>query len=125
MRYELFRQTPVLVPGTLGCDVVSGLDPRPDELRIVKKRWSAFMHTELDWVLHRKGIGRIAVSGTQIPNCLRATVLDAVCYGYQAVMLTDACSAQSTEIAEANYRDIRNIGVDCLSLEQFAAGSPG
>ena len=122
MRYELFRTTPVLVPGTPGCAIVSELSPRADELCIVKKRWSAFMRTELDWVLRRKGIERLAVCGTQIPNCLRATVFDAVCYGYQAVMLTDACSAQSAEIAEANYRDIRNIGVDCLRLEQFAAG---
>jgi len=120
MRCELFRKTPLLVPGTPGCAIVSGLDPRSDELRIVKKRWSAFMHTELDWVLRRKGIERIAVSGTQIPNCLRATVFDAVCYGYQAVMLSDACSAQTPEVAEANYRDIRAIGVDCVTLEQFA-----
>jgi len=125
MRYELFRKTPALVPGTPGCAIVSGLEPRPDELRIVKKRWSAFMHTELDWVLRRKRIERVALSGTQIPNCLRATVFDAVCYGYQAVMLSDACSAQSEEIAEANYRDIRNIGVDCLALEQFTAARDG
>jgi nicotinamidase-related amidase len=120
MRYALFRQTPVLVPGTPGCAIVTGLDPRSDEPRIVKKRWSAFMHTELDWVLRRKGIERIAVSGTQVPNCLRATVFDAVCYGYRAVMLSDACSAESPEIAEANYRDIRDIGVDCVKLERFA-----
>jgi len=82
------------------------------------------MHTELDWVLRRRGIERIAVSGTQIPNCLRATVFDAVCYGYRAVMLSDACSAQTPQVAEANYREICGIGAQCLSLEQFAAEPP-
>ena len=82
------------------------------------------MQTELDWVLRRLGIGKIAVSGTQIPNCLRATVFDAVSYGYEVAMISDACSAQNSEVAEANYRDIRNIGVDCLFLDLFVAKYP-
>ena len=122
MRLDLFRRTPVLVPGTPGCEIVAGLEPRPGEPRIVKKRWSVFMQTELDWVLRRIGVERIAVSGTQIPNCLRATVYDAVCYGYQCRLLSDACSAQNEEVKAANLRDIRDIGVECPTVEEFAAG---
>ena len=124
LRHDRFLREPVLVPGTRGCAIVEGLEPRPEEPRIVKKRWSAFMQTELDWVLRRLGIGKIAVSGTQIPNCLRATVFDAVSYGYEVAMISDACSAQNSEVAEANYRDIRNIGVDCLPLDRFVAKYP-
>jgi len=119
-RLGLFRRHPFLVPGTRGCEIVSGLEPRPGDLRIVKKRWSAFMHTELDWVLRRMGIERIAVSGTQIPNCLRATLFDAVCHGYEAVLLTDASSAQTPEVARHNLDDLRQIGVECLSMHAFA-----
>lgn len=122
MRLELFRQTPVLVPGTPGCEIVSGLEPEPGEPRIVKKRWSAFLQTELDWVLRRRRLERIAVSGTQIPNCLRATVFDAVCYGYHCVLLSDASSAQDEEVKQANLKDIRNIGVACPTVEEFVAG---
>jgi nicotinamidase-related amidase len=120
-RLGLFQRHPFLVPGTPGCEIVSGLEPRPGDLRIVKKRWSAFMHTELDWVLRRLGIERIAVSGTQIPNCLRATLLDALCYGYEAVLLTDASSAQTPEVARYNRDDLCQIGVECLSMHAFAA----
>jgi nicotinamidase-related amidase len=122
MRLALFRRQPFLVPGTPGCALVEGLRPEPGDLHVVKRRWSAFLQTELDWVLRRLGVTRIAVAGTQIPNCLRATVYDAVSHGYEAVLLTDCCSAQDEAVAEANYRDLRNIGVGCLPLEAFAAG---
>jgi nicotinamidase-related amidase len=119
LRAEELQGDPVLVAGTAGAEIVAGLSPRSDEPRVVKKRWSAFMQTELDWLLRRRGVDRIAVSGTQIPNCLRATVFDAVSHDYRVALLTDACSAQSDEIAESNIRDIRNIGVVCLSLAEF------
>lgn len=119
-RVEELRGQPVLVAGTAGAEIVAGLAPRPDEARVVKKRWSAFLQTELDWLLRRLGIGRIAVAGTQLPNCLRATVFDAVSHDYQVALLTDACSAQSEEIADSNIRDIRNIGVTCIGLTEFA-----
>jgi hypothetical protein len=35
------------------------------------------------------------------------------------INITDATSAQTPEIAQANIVDIRNIGVDCISLAEF------
>ena len=120
MRAEQLAGQAVLVPGTPGGEIVAGLQPLNSEHRVVKKRWSAFMQTSLDGLLRRWQIDNIAVAGTQIPNCLRATVFDAVCYDYRVALLTDACSAQSEEVAAANVRDIENIGVDCLSVDQFS-----
>ena len=102
---------------------MAGLEPRAGDPHVVKRRWSAFLQTELDWILRRLGVVSVAVAGTQIPNCLRATVYDAISYGYETVMLSDCCSAQSDEVAESNYRDMRNVGVDCLPLTEFAVRS--
>ena len=123
MRVALMRRHPFLVPGTPGCELVAGLEPGAGDLHVVKRRWSAFLQTELDWILRRLGVASVAVAGTQIPNCLRATVYDAISYGYETVMLSDCCSAQSEEVAESNYRDMRNVGVDCLPLTEFAVRS--
>ncbi len=109
------------VPGTRGCEIVEELTPQPGEYRIMKNRFSAFMNTELDFMLRRHGISRIAVCGTQYPNCIRTTVYDAVAHGYLVTVLTDATSAQTPEIAEANIRDMRNIGVECVTVKQFLA----
>ncbi len=95
------------------------LKPQPGEYRLVKNRFSAFMQTELDWMLRRLGINHLVVCGTQYPNCIRTTVFDGVACGYQVTVLSDATSAQTPEIAEANVRDILNIGVECVTVTEL------
>ena len=45
-----------VVPGTKGCEIVKELQPIQGEYRIVKNRFSAFMNTELDFMLRRLGM---------------------------------------------------------------------
>ncbi len=113
------RRNRYLVPGTKGCEIVEPLRPVEGEYRLVKNRYSCFMNTELDFMLRRIGVTRLVVCGTQYPNCIRATIFDAVCYGYTVINIIDATSAQTPELAQANIVDIRNIGVDCIFLEEF------
>jgi nicotinamidase-related amidase len=108
-----------VVPGTTGCEIVDELKPVPGEYRIVKNRFSAFMNTELDFILRRLGITHLVVCGTQYPSCIRCTVFDGISYGYHVTLLTDATSAQNPEIAEANIRDIEDIGVECCPTSIF------
>ena len=107
------------VPGTEGCEIVEELRPAPGEYRVVKNRFSAFMQTELDFMLRRLGVTHLVICGTQYPNCIRATIFDAVSHGYTAINVTDATSAKTPEIAAANIFDIQNIGVSCVTLDKF------
>jgi nicotinamidase-related amidase len=108
-----------VVPGTPGCEIVDELTPLPSEYRLVKNRFSAFMQTELDFMLRRLGIGELVICGTQYPACIRCTAFDAVAYGYEVTVLTDAASAQSEIIAAANILDMRNIGIQCVTVQRF------
>lgn len=108
-----------VIPGTEGCEIVDELKPLHGEYRIVKNRYSGFMKTELDFMLRRLEIKRIVICGTQYPNCIRASVFDGVSYGYIVQLLTDATSAATPEIARANIIDIQNIGVECLTVNEF------
>lgn len=119
-RYRAFMDNQkYAVPGTKGWDIVDELTPEPGEHRLVKNRFSAFMNTELDFMLRRLGVNELVVCGTQYPNCIRTTVYDAVAYGYETTLITDAASAQTEEIAKANIIDIANIGVNCMTTEDF------
>lgn len=119
-RLENFlERSKTVVPGTEGCAIVDELKPIPGEYRIVKNRFSAFMNTELDFMLRRLNVNHLVVCGTQYPSCIRCTVFDAVCYGYNVTLLTDATSAQTPEIAESNVRDIQEIGVECIPTANF------
>jgi nicotinamidase-related amidase len=108
-----------VVPGTIGCAIVDELRPIPGEYRIIKNRFSAFMNTELDFMLRRLGITHLVICGTQYPSCIRCTVFDGVSYGYHVTLLTDGTSAQTPEIAESNIRDIQGIGVECCLVAAF------
>lgn len=117
--HRFLAGTPHTVAGTEGCEIVDGLTPAEGEYRIVKRRFSAFMNTELDCILRRIGVSCLIICGTQYPNCVRATIFDAVSYGYHVINITDASSAETEEIKEANILDIRNIGVRCLCTDEF------
>jgi nicotinamidase-related amidase len=70
-------------------------------------------------MLRRLEVTNLVVCGTQYPNCIRATIFDAIAYGYPVINITDATSAQTQQIAEANIIDLINIGVECISFDDF------
>lgn len=107
------------LPGSRGCEIVDELKPLPSEYRLVKQRFSAFMNTELDFMLRRLNVTDIAVCGTQYPNCIRTTVFDGISYGYNVTVLTDATSAKTEEVARANIFDMEQISVKCINVEEF------
>lgn len=105
------------IPGTYGCEIVNELRPIGGEYRLVRNRFSAFMQTELDFMLRRLDVQHVLICGTQYPNCVRSTAFDAVCYGYETTVVTDATSADTDEIAQANILDMKNIGIHCRPLD--------
>ena len=115
---NFMEKVKVCVPGTSGCEIVKELTPLPGEYRVMKNRFSGFMNTELDFMLRRLKVEAVAICGIQYPNCIRATVFDAVSHGYETFVLTDATGAQTPEIAAANILDMSNIGVKCLPFAQ-------
>lgn len=95
------------------------MHPQDDEIIIKKTRNSAFFGTNLDSVLRRLGVKNVVVSGTQYPNCIRGTAADAMSYDYDVTVVTDCCSAKTPEIASANITDIKNMGIECITLEEL------
>jgi len=124
-RLEALKKHDMVVPGTPGVRIAPGLEPEAGEYRIVKPRFSAFMYTELDLMLRRKGVTYVVVTGTQLPFCLRTTLFDGLSLGYEMTLLTDASSSRTAEIHQANIRDIRDAGMRCLDVEEFLRETSG
>jgi len=119
-RLESFlRDQPICLPGSEGAQIVQAIAPQPADYQVMKNRFSGFMDTELDFILRRRGVEKIVVCGTQYPCCVRATLVDGLCYGYHTTCLTDATSAQSDDVAQANIRDLQYMGVRCVDVETF------
>src|SRR5262249_41504873 len=109
----------ICLPGSDGAKIVQVIAPAPSDYQIMKNRFSGFMNTELDFILRRNRVESIVVCGTQYPCCVRSTLVDGLCYGYHATCLMDATSAASGDVAAANVRDLRDMGIRCCGVAEF------
>jgi len=99
------------IEGTWGRQIIDRLTPEPGEPIVVKQRFSAFMFTELDLLLRRADIDRIAVMGQNLPNCPRATMVDAVALDYDVIAVEDGLATGNEDTRIANLRDLEGIGI--------------
>ena len=97
------------------------LKPENGDYVIVKKKWSAFFRTELDLILRRLRVDAVAITGTQTPNCIRATAYDADMNDFDTVIIQDCISSKTSEVQEANIRDFINVGFNVLDSGKFIA----
>lgn len=117
---ELFRRhffdegKPFCIAGTKGAAVVDAIAPKPSDIEITKQRFSAFFATDLDIILRGLGVKELYIVGTQYPNCIRSTAVDAMGLDYPVTVVTDCCSAATPEVAKANIYDIQNMGIPCI-----------
>ncbi len=92
------RMQPHSLAGTWGAEITGSLDYRPGiDTWLPKPRFSAFFQTGLDKSLREQGITLCAVAGITTNFCVLATMLDAICHDFKAVLLED-CSAAYPEI---------------------------
>ena len=112
-------------PISPGCDpAISDAMPEAfgasdSDYHIIKPRFSAFFHTELDALLHRLGVTRVVLAGTTTPNCIRTTCYDAISLDYDVTVLSDCTSSKTEEIQQANLLDMQNIGATIQTAETF------
>lgn len=107
--------------GPLSAENPPELGRGPRDYMLVKPRFSAFFHTELDLLLRRKQIKTIYLLGTTTPNCIRTTCYDGLALDYDVVIVADCCSSNTEEIQQANLRDMKNIGAEIVQAGDLAA----
>lgn len=105
--------------GLCSAQAPEGLRPIAGDYTIIKPRWSAFFHTELDLILRRLNIKTVILIGTTTPNCIRTTAFDADSLEYNVVILEDCCSSQTEEIQRANIDDLRRMGAVIMDSPEF------
>lgn len=114
-----------LAPGSTGPGSVETppeVTPQEGDYVVLKPRFSAFFHTELDLILRRLGVRTLYLTGTTTPNCIRTTCYDGLSLDYNVGILTDCCSSNSDEIQQANMVDMANIGATLMTCAEFCDG---
>ncbi len=105
--------------GLNSAQVPEGLKPLPGDYTIIKPRWSAFFHTELDLILRRLQVRTVILMGTTTPNCIRTTCYDANSLEYNVVVLEDCCSSMTDEIQRVNIEDMGRMGALITNSREF------
>lgn len=93
------------------------LKRQQSELIIKKKFASAFFGTNLNSILTTKKIDTLIIVGCTTSGCIRATVVDAVQYGYRVIVPEQCVGDRSLEQHKANLFDIQNKYGDVVSKD--------
>lgn len=95
-------EPPHCLEGTAGPDIVAGLEPhRGDFVVSAKRRYDAFMGTELDLLLRGLRVENIIFAGVCTDICILSTVLTARNRDYRCYVLRDAVDATCPQRQEA------------------------
>jgi maleamate amidohydrolase len=113
------QKAPTLLALKIGSDLVE-LDPRlrrePEDLLLVKKYASAFLGTPLASTLVSRSVDTVLVTGCTTSGCVRATVVDALSYGFRPIIPEEAVGDRAQEPHEANLFDMDSKYGDVVSL---------
>jgi ureidoacrylate peracid hydrolase len=86
-----------LLPGKQS--VWSGLVTSPEDVVLLKNRYSAFISgsSSLEPMLRNYGIDTILIAGTKTNVCCESTGRDAMMLDFKVVMVSDCCAALSDD----------------------------
>jgi nicotinamidase-related amidase len=100
----------ILVRGEPGHDIIPELYPIAGEPVIDKPGKGAFYQTDLDLMLHNRGIDTLFVCGVTTEVCVNTTVREANDRGYRCVVLSDCCASYFPEFHKAGLAMIKAQG---------------
>lgn len=121
MRTEAMRD------GAPGHALYAELQAQPQDLQVLKTRYSAFIQgaSDLHAQLQARGIDTVLVAGTATNVCCECTARDAMMLNYRTVMVSDGCSAFTEEEHAASLDGfLLNFGDVQTSAELIAALEP-
>ncbi len=104
--------------GTPGVELAPPLEPDPADYVINKRRYSAFVGTDLDLILRDNHIDTLFLTGTKTNVCIRATAQDAFEHNYRVIVPRDLVSTDKPHLHEANLEDIHKYMGRVVGLEE-------
>lgn len=126
------RMIDAFTPGTEGHALWSGLDVRPEDLKVPKRRFGAFAPgaSDLHAILQDRDIDTLIVTGTASQVCCKSTARDAMMLNYKVFFIADGNATYNDEEHNATlsamahtFCDVINsdAAIDLIRQDQMAA----
>ncbi len=111
---EYYREKPemrdrLLLRGTWGAEIIDELTPQEDEIVIEKRRFSAFVGTELDMMLKTYDIRYLAFTGVATNICVESSLRDACHLEYFPILVSDAAAASPPSRQDATIGNVQQV----------------
>ncbi len=100
--YNRRNQKKVTIAGTQGAQILPELHQDPNDIVIVKKRYSAFFKTNLDDVLDSLDINRLIIAGVNTMSCVRMAAIDAYQRDIEVLLALDCVDGHDKEQHESS-----------------------
>ncbi len=108
----------ILKIGTSAVEIDPRLERRTTEPVLLKQFASAFFGTSLASLLTAQSCDTIIVTGCTTSGCVRASVVDALQYGFRPIIPLEAVGDRSLEAHKANLFDIEAKYGDVVALNE-------
>lgn len=107
-------------PGNFGHDLWPELDVQPEDLKVRKRRFGAFIQgsSDLHTLLQARGIDTLIITGTVTNVCCESTARDAMMLDYRVFFITDGNAAHHDDEHNATLSAMANIFCDVVSTDQ-------
>ncbi len=105
------------IEGHIGNDIVKDIEPKPEDIVIIKKKPSAFFGTPLISYLIDLGVDSLIICGTTTSGCVKATVIDAFSYNYVVSVVEECVFDRGIVPHKVNLFDINAKYGDVVPLE--------
>lgn len=119
--WELANVRAHCTDGTPGVELAEPLVALPEDYVIKKRRYSAFMGTDLDLALRDNGVETLFITGTKTNVCIRATSQDAFEMNYRVIVPRECVSTDKEHLHAANLEDIGKYMGRVVSLAEALA----
>jgi nicotinamidase-related amidase len=96
--FQGIKQANALLEGSWGADFHPGVKPAEGEVVVIKRGVSALAGTDLNLLLHGKGITTLVLTGIATNFVIEGTARHAVDEGYQVIVLKDCCASGNDQM---------------------------
>ncbi len=109
---------PHAVKGSSEAKIVHELSPGEKDFIVPKRRYDAFVFTDLDMLLRELGVDTLIITGIHTHICVQQTALGAFYRGYKVVIPPECVAAASEEWHKIGLEYMKSfIGAEIIDLE--------
>jgi ureidoacrylate peracid hydrolase len=117
------RMREAFTPGSYGHQIWDKLEVLPQDLKVLKRRFGAFVpgSSNLHEILQARGIDTVIVTGTVTNVCCESTARDAMMMNYKVAFVSDGNAALTDAEHNATLGSMAIIFADVMTTDEVVA----